>query len=143
MSNVKTRETANGDKSLVVDGNTRSAPLQQIRNTGRQPHEKGEQASSLMERITYESTLEVDRLIDDLKTLRGRLEDDGDRVQRDIAAHSSLSQSVIQLTKIVSESMAHIKVSEGAAHVKKISDAPRTDMEASIPAFLSTAIDRQ
>ena len=68
-------------------------------------------------------------MIDDLKKLSRGLEDDGNRVQRDIAAYSSLSQSVIQLTKIVSESMVH---------VKKVSDSPNTDTETHIPAFLTT-----
>ena len=82
-----------------------------------------------MERVTLESTLEIDRLIGDLNKLRRRLEDEGDRVQRDLADHSAFSQSVIQLTKIVSD---------GMSHVKEISDAPSIiDTKADIPAFLA------
>ena len=74
-----------------------------------------------MRRLSLESTREVDRLIDDLKNLRGKLEDDGNRVQSAIVGYASLSQSVIQLTKIVSDSMTH---------VKRVSDAPSISTEA-------------
>ena len=76
--------------------------------------------SALLRQVSIDSTREIDRLIDDLKTLRGKLEDDGNRVQREIVGHVSLSQSVIQLTKIVSESMTH---------VKKLPDAPTIGAE--------------
>jgi hypothetical protein len=76
--------------------------------------------SALLRQVSIDSTREIDRLIDDLKTLRGKLEDDGNRVQREIVGYVSLSQSVIQLTKIVSESMSH---------VKKLPDASTIDAE--------------
>ena len=65
--------------------------------------------------MSGESTREIDYLIDGLKGLRKKLDDDGRRVQREIVEYASLSQSVIQLTKIVSE---------GMTHVKKVPDAP-------------------
>jgi hypothetical protein len=72
-------------------------------------------------------------LIDDLQRLRSKLEVEGNRVRRDIAGHSTLSQSVIQLTKIVSDSMAQVKM---------VSDAPSTDTRVDIPAFLA-AVEQQ
>ena len=126
MSNLKPRDLARSDKSSA--SNIRGLPQQQIGAFGR-PDDKGAQASSLMERVTLESTLEIDRLIGDLNKLRRILEDEGDRVQRDLADHSAFSQSVIQLTKIVSD---------GMSHVKEISDAPSIiDTKADIPAFLA------
>ena len=68
---------------------------------------------------------EVDRLIDDLKRLREKLEEQGNRVQRDIVEYASLSQSVVQLTKIVSE---------GMTHVKRVPDAPSISTEVLEPA---------
>ena len=53
------------------------------------------------------------------------MDDDGHRVQRDIVEYASLSQSVIQLTKIVSE---------GMTHVKKVPDAPIIAVGATISA---------
>ena len=126
MSNLKPRDLARSDKSSA--SNSRGLPQQQIGAFGR-PDDKGAQASSLMEGVTLESTLEIDRLIGDLNKLRRRLEDEGDRVQRDLADHSAFSQSVIQLTKIVSD---------GMSHVKEIPDAPSIiDTKADIPAFLA------
>ena len=40
-----------------------------------------------------------------LRTLRKKLQTDGDRIQRDIAEHAELSQQVMQLTKIISDSV--------------------------------------
>ena len=74
-----------------------------------------------MHRVSGESTREIDYLIDGLKGLRKKLDDDGQRVQREIAEYSSLSQSVIQLTKIISE---------GMTHVKAVPDAPTIGGEA-------------
>ena len=39
----------------------------------------------------------------------------GNRVQRDIVEYASLSQSVVQLTKIVSEGMTHVKTRAGCS----------------------------
>ena len=41
----------------------------------------------------------------ELKTLHKKLQTDGDRIQRDIAEHAELSQQVMQLTKIISDSV--------------------------------------
>jgi hypothetical protein len=37
--------------------------------------------------------------------LHKKLQSDGDRIQRDIAEHAELSQQVMQLTKIISDSV--------------------------------------
>ena len=41
----------------------------------------------------------------ELKTLHKKLQTDGDRIQRDIAEHAELSQQVMQLTKIIFDSV--------------------------------------
>jgi hypothetical protein len=48
---------------------------------------------------------EIESLIVELKTLRKKLQTDGDRIQRDIAEHADLSQQVMQLTNIISDSV--------------------------------------
>jgi len=48
---------------------------------------------------------EIDGLLGELQTLRRKLQTDGDRIQRDIAEHAELSQQVMQLTKIISDSV--------------------------------------
>lgn len=66
----------------------------------------------LLRRVSGSSTRQIDNLIGELRTLREKLQSDGDRVQRDIVEYSALNQSVLQLTKIVAES------------VKKLPDEP-------------------
>jgi hypothetical protein len=77
--------------------------------------------SSLVYRVSGKSTREIDHLIDGLKDLRKKLDNDGNRVHREIAEYASLSQSVIQLTKIIAE---------GMTQVQKVSDAPNIRREA-------------
>ena len=48
---------------------------------------------------------EIDNLISDLQTLRKKLQTDGHRIQRDIAEYAELSQQVMQLTNIISDSV--------------------------------------
>ena len=140
MSIQKPRDLARSDKSAVSNIQD-SPPLQvsALRN------DKGEQASSLIGRVTLESTLEIDRLIDDLNKLRRKLEDEGNRLQRDLVDHSSFSQSVIQLTKIVSDSMVHVKGNSSPSSISQIenrSDRDPADKETHIPTFL-TALERE
>ncbi len=66
----------------------------------------------LLRRVSENSTREIDNLIGDLQRLRKKLQTDGNRVQRDIADYTALNQQVMQLTKIISES------------VKKLPNAP-------------------
>ena len=66
----------------------------------------------LLRRVAEASTREVEVLINDLHGLRKKLQSDGDRIQRDIERYAELSQGVMQLTAIISDS------------VKKIPSAP-------------------
>ena len=70
---------------------------------------------SLVRRVSGTSTREIDNLINELQNLREKLQSDGSRVQRDLVEYAALSQSVMQLTKIISDSLDH---------VKKLPDAP-------------------
>lgn len=71
--------------------------------------------SSLLHRVSGTSTREVDALIGDLRDLREKLHSDGDRIHREIVEYAALSQQVMQLSKIISES------------VKRLPDAPGAD----------------
>ena len=68
--------------------------------------------STLLDRVAGTSAREIDNLIGELQFLRKKLQTDGSRIQRDITEYAALSQSVMQLTKIVSDS------------VKKLPDPP-------------------
>jgi len=120
MSNAKPNDLVPVDKPNEFEGNIRELVRRQS-SGARRSDDAGDHASSVIGRLALESTREIDRLIDDLKRLRGKLEDEGDRVQRDVADYTSLSQSVVQLTQIISDSMTHVRT---------FSDAPRPDAKA-------------
>jgi hypothetical protein len=90
-----------------VEGNIRE--LVRDNATFRAENSDGEIATSslttLLGRVSGNSTYEVDNLIGELQILRKRLQADGNRIRRDIEQYAALSQSVMQLTKIVSDSM--------------------------------------
>ena len=60
----------------------------------------------LLDQVSKNSVGEVDGLIGELRQLRAKLQADGDRIKRDIAQYETLSQQVVQLTKIISDSVA-------------------------------------
>jgi hypothetical protein len=70
--------------------------------------------SGLLRRLSANSTREIDNLISELQTLRDRLHADSNRLEREIVEYAGLSQSVIQLTKIIAD---------GVTHMKKVPDA--------------------
>jgi hypothetical protein len=63
--------------------------------------------------ISVRSVQEIDHLIDGLQGLREKLNNDGDQLHRQIAQYAAFSQSVIDLTKIVSDGMASVDKSSG------------------------------
>jgi hypothetical protein len=58
MSNVNAREVTRGHKPNRFEANNRDLPAQQRSSALLRPDDKGERASSLMDRVTLESTLE-------------------------------------------------------------------------------------
>jgi hypothetical protein len=68
----------------------------------------GEYLGTLLRQLSKNSIGEIDSLIVELKTLHKKLQTDGDRIQRDIAQHAELSQQVMQLTKIISDSVKQL-----------------------------------
>jgi hypothetical protein len=59
--------------------------------------------------LSGRSVQEIDHLIEGLRGVRQKLNANRDRLQREMANHAEFSETVLQLTKIVSESMAHVK----------------------------------
>jgi len=87
------------------------------RRATRQPEDIGKQAATLVRQISLASTSEIDRLTNDLTDLRKKLENRGHRIQNDIVEYAELSQSAVQLTKIVSDSVAQVERTSGAPSV--------------------------
>jgi acetyl esterase/lipase len=128
MSTLKSREWMRNGRPTEIEGNIRELVRQQgsaIRQSDPASEQATNELSNLLRQVSLQSTREVDRLIDDLRRLREKLEEQGNRVQRDIVEYASLSQSVVQLTRIVSE---------GMTHVKSVPDAPAITSDVLEPA---------
>ena len=67
----------------------------------------GNNLSSLLQRVSVNSVLEIDRLIEELRVLSERLQQDSERIQREVVEYASLSTAAMQSTKIISESLTH------------------------------------
>jgi len=62
--------------------------------------------TTLLQRVAGTSVQEIDRLITELQSLRELLQQEGARVQREITEYAHLSQSAMQSTKIIAESLS-------------------------------------
>jgi hypothetical protein len=68
----------------------------------------GENLASLLRQESKSSMGEVESLIVELQTLHKKLQTDSDRIQREIAEYTELSQQVRQLTNIISDSVKNL-----------------------------------
>ena len=76
--------------------------------------ETGNDSSFLISQISGQSVHEIN-LIDGLQGVREKLNNDGDRLHREIVQHVAFSQSIVELTKIVSDGIASVhKISDSA-----------------------------
>src|SRR5205814_4890241 len=65
---------------------------------------------TLLQRVAGSSVHEIDRLISELHTLRELLQSESARVQREITEYAHVSQSAMQSTKVIAESLAQWKI---------------------------------
>jgi len=99
-------------EDVDVEGNIRELVRRDssaIRQAASDSEVAANNLSTLMRRVAGTSTREIDNLISELRILREKLHADGTRVQRDIEEYAALNQSVIQLTKIISDGMTHVR----------------------------------
>jgi hypothetical protein len=123
MTVIKTREPAAADAEQApaseVEGEIREFVRRDITSLRRNPESDSDlvanNISSLLQRVAGTSVQEIDRLIAELQALREMLSIEGARVQREIVQYATLSQSAMQSTKIIAESLSHWK---------KVPDAP-------------------
>jgi len=64
----------------------------------------------LLRQVSKTSTSEIDNLIGELERLRGKLQIDGNRIEHDIREYAVLSGQVMQLTKIIFESVKKLPI---------------------------------
>jgi hypothetical protein len=111
MNIARPLDTAELEKSLEIEVRENIHELARGSNAVFRQGEGGEAEAStdnlaaLLRRVSEASTREVDSLIGDLQALRRKLNTDGNRIQREIAEYTELSQQVMQLTNIISESV--------------------------------------
>jgi hypothetical protein len=115
MSMIKSAVPANLDepRASEVEGEIREFVRRDGAVLRRAPDSDGELVANnigvLVQRVAGSSVNEIDRLISELHTLREHLQNEGARVQREIAEYAQLSQSAMQSTKIIAESLAQWK----------------------------------
>ena len=74
--------------------------------------------NSLIQRVAGTSVMEIDKLIAELQTLRDYLQNEGQRVQREIADYAQMSQAAGKSTKIIADSLAQWKHSAEATRAR-------------------------
>jgi hypothetical protein len=72
-----------------------------------------ESLSDMLGRVSENSMGEIDNLVGEFQRLREKLRIDGERIQREIEEYNELSQTVIQLTKTISESVQKVRTFGG------------------------------
>jgi hypothetical protein len=102
-----------GQRETEVEGEIREFVRRDGSSLRRAPESDSEvvasNISTLLQRVAGTSVQEVDRLIAELQTLREMLQTEGVRVQREIVEYANLSQSAMQSTKIIAESLGSWK----------------------------------
>ena len=65
----------------------------------------------LLNLVSQKSASEVDSLIGEFQRLRAKLLTDGERIRHEIEKYAELSQQVMQITKVISESVERFRPS--------------------------------
>ena len=114
MSMIWQRGSVGGERSAEaeLEGNIHEL-VRRDSNAARQTDGESEAATrnlaDLLRRVSANSTGEIDALISELRLLREKLLADSQRLERDVVDYASLSQSVIEMTKIITDSMLQVK----------------------------------
>jgi len=62
---------------------------------------------SVIQRVSVTSVKEIDKLITQLQQLRDFLQNEGQRIQREITEYAQLGDAAMTSTKIIAENMVH------------------------------------
>jgi CRISPR/Cas system CSM-associated protein Csm2 small subunit len=81
--------------------------------------------SSVITQISSRSVDEIDHLIQGLQGVREKLDNDGDRLQREFAEFAAFNQSIVQFTKVISDGMAFVNQIPTAVLV----ESPKVSLE--------------
>jgi len=101
MSIVK-RETTELDKIDDLEGEILEFVRRDVTGLRRRQRNDGDTVADdiclLLQRVSVNSVQEIDRLIDELNMLRDQLQQENERVRREIVAYASLNLAAMQLT---------------------------------------------
>jgi hypothetical protein len=108
--------SSNGSTNSVtaIEIDMRDIPRERKARLSDVSRETNNDYSSFVSGISVRSVQEIDHLIDGLQGLREKLNSDGDRLHHAITQHAAFSQSIVELTKIVSDGMTTVSKSDGA-----------------------------
>jgi hypothetical protein len=114
MNIVKQRESVGVERAAEVELDGKIHELVRrdssaFSQTDRDSELAANNLSTLLRRVSGNSTSEIDNLIGELRLLREKLQADGNRVERDMVEYAALSQSVVEMTRIITESMMQVK----------------------------------
>lgn len=98
---LRTELKDNGADQAQVDRPTMDLPSESELTADR--------VSTYLTQVSATSCGEIDCLIGDLRGLREKLAADGSRIEHDIVEFAALTQSVVKLTEVVSDSVAQVK----------------------------------
>jgi hypothetical protein len=96
-----------------VEGEIRAFVRRDVSLFRRRQHEDGDGAvdniSSVIERVSSASVVEIERVMAELANIRDMLRGEGERVQREISGYASLSQGAMTSMKIIGDSLVQWK----------------------------------
>jgi hypothetical protein len=109
MKIVKPIAPAQIEQSTEIDNSASIQDINHDSDASRPENNNDEQSSNnldtLLRRVSEASTREIENLVGELHGLRNKLQNDGNRIQGDIVKYTELSQGIVQLATIVSDSV--------------------------------------
>ncbi len=84
-------------------------PQRKLRDAGPNGEASAENMNALIQRVSGASMGEIDRVIDELQSVRDMLRNEGERVSREIAGYASLSHAAMTAMKVIGESLTQWK----------------------------------
>jgi hypothetical protein len=105
----ETGQEASNDRTDDVESSLRDF-VRRDNRAARRAHPEGDEtagddAKSMVQRLSTGSIGEVERVIGELTRVRDMLRSEGERVQREISSYQALSEVAIKSMKIVAESL--------------------------------------
>jgi hypothetical protein len=99
----------------AIEGKQSSEPARDQLESG-DVKTSAEEFAGLFRRVSAAPAREIEKLTNQLQKLRTQLESAGNRIQRDIAQYTELSQQTMQLTAIISDSVKKLPDGTRRAH---------------------------